>query len=1402
MSDFIQAPNTFDVTGLDQLIIFDPTASVQFSFADKYEYDNGVWYYMGKEINPSFSIDPSYGYNLKYIVYCTGVGTCDTEPLVNLSNSSIGTQTIGNVLTIHFQVDRSILGRVPDTMYIELSRNGGSSWSELNKVVVDCGLDQYIQGSRDWTVTGPESGNCKIRLRLKDYAGNEFTDISNQFTITDGPDDSDGDGIPDPDDNCPTISNPLQENNDGDVYGDACDNCPTVTNPDQADADVDGIGDACDECTDTDGDGFGNPGFAANTCPVDNCPDIYNPLQEDVDNDGIGLLCDDCVDTDGDGYGDPGYNNTCPTDNCPSVYNPDQEFLDTWESYVGGTGSDKACEIIVIKEDVLAPGDPITVQIWEGDSPQSRTMPWDQTISYTLNCSAGGDCRTEILLNNVVMASRDCQNYESSISGSFAVQEGDVVKIQIVQLAAAPENKGDGNTFAAEPGDPTALFRYTEPYVSDIDYQGYAVAGEYEGASTDFYVGVLDECGGVRWSVTHGTSNDDYVTSALRDDDGNYVLAGYNIDGSSVHHGYVVKFDDNGDVVWENTFPSYDITQITGINKAIDAGYVITGKTSDGTVIFLMKLDVNGDVLWHHTYSYNGLLLSPANVVTPNANRYMIVGSSGFLSTLDVLLVVTDNYGNQLLTRTYGQTGVAESGRNILITPYAYFIVGSTYENGNRDGLLMYLNTSCDYLSHTTYGGTGDESIEDILAVNGGYALAGSTTSGSAGGTDFYFLRLDSNRDVVWDYTVGTADNEYGCALDYIENRGYVMAGYSYQIGDQDFDMYFAKFVGLVPMTPTLIAPLNYEEFYDILPPTFSWSSVPNATYYNLQVDNNYDFSSPYYNITGITGTNWTPSGIMKPNYFFWRVQAGNDNGTGAWSSRGHVRIIYSRPTLVSPSNYVELINNGDLSLMWERMTDVSSYTVQISTSSTFDNIVRENIYVNNCSDFYCWWNVTPSLPDGTYYWRVKANNPGWGWSNMFRFTLWTAGPTSCPVLFTHDGEQFIQDNPLLTACELSGYTEKVTDYYQVSKPVVAKNGKVTFQLRELEDEITFLDDIELIVVDHSVNSKIGCSVDGEVFAYQANVRPISAVDHTGADCLSQIADHDFDLYSSDESGFMILTYENTGNSGGLCFSAPIKLPCFEEYYSEDNPKVTVMPEQSANALIVEQMAADGTWEMLPGIPSRQESAPVFVMSRAITTETAETITIRVSWQGSFRTDEMNLYLPSDEQPAIRPISFSKASLDATDKREFDWTKLGAGETLTLSKGEIAEFVFDVGNDVPAGITRDYIIKASGRYQPDYGTLTHVLPNQVQLYDNYPNPFNPVTTISYDLPQVSQVRLEIINVLGQVVTTLLDQQVEAGHHEVIWDSRDSNGQTVASGIYFYRLQTDKHTFTKKMVLLK
>ena len=85
---------------------------------------------------------------------------------------------------------------------------------------------------------------------------------------------------------------------------------------------------------------------------------------------------------------------------------------------------------------------------------------------------------------------------------------------------------------------------------------------------------------------------------------------------------------------------------------------------------------------------------------------------------------------------------------------------------------------------------------------------------------------------------------------------------------------------------------------------------------------------------------------------------------------------------------------------------------------------------------------------------------------------------------------------------------------------------------------------------------------------------------------------------------------------------------------------------------------------------------------------------------------------------------------------------------------------------------------------------------------NYPNPFNPTTTISFDLATDSEVAVEVYNLRGQKVKTLVKQKMVAGQNNVVWNGDDSNGSKVSSGIYFYRVKTKHSTVMKKIMLLK
>ncbi len=94
------------------------------------------------------------------------------------------------------------------------------------------------------------------------------------------------------------------------------------------------------------------------------------------------------------------------------------------------------------------------------------------------------------------------------------------------------------------------------------------------------------------------------------------------------------------------------------------------------------------------------------------------------------------------------------------------------------------------------------------------------------------------------------------------------------------------------------------------------------------------------------------------------------------------------------------------------------------------------------------------------------------------------------------------------------------------------------------------------------------------------------------------------------------------------------------------------------------------------------------------------------------------------------------------------------------------------------------------------------LPSEFTLNQNYPNPFNPETNISFDLPTGSLATLDIFDIMGRKVVTLVDKELEAGSYTVTWDGRDQSGEKASSGIYFYRLATGFGVRQAKMTLLK
>ncbi|MCK4654502.1 MAG: T9SS type A sorting domain-containing protein, partial [Candidatus Cloacimonetes bacterium] len=140
--------------------------------------------------------------------------------------------------------------------------------------------------------------------------------------------------------------------------------------------------------------------------------------------------------------------------------------------------------------------------------------------------------------------------------------------------------------------------------------------------------------------------------------------------------------------------------------------------------------------------------------------------------------------------------------------------------------------------------------------------------------------------------------------------------------------------------------------------------------------------------------------------------------------------------------------------------------------------------------------------------------------------------------------------------------------------------------------------------------------------------------------------------------------------------------------------------------------------------------------------------------------------------------------------------------------------LFYIDMNVPSG---DYVYNITAVYDGGWESafsnaaymVGHVsndnilIPIRTELTGNYPNPFNPSTTISFSLREADNVRIDIYNLKGEKVKTLIDNYMEAAYHTVEWNGQDDNNRSVASGIYFYKMKAGgRYTSTKKMILMK
>jgi len=335
---------------------------------------------------------------------------------------------------------------------------------------------------------------------------------------------------------------------------------------------------------------------------------------------------------------------------------------------------------------------------------------------------------------------------------------------------------------------------------------GYVIAGETESfgaGGDDVYVVKLDANGNLQWTKTIGGPASDNGGPLIQTSDGGYAITGYTKSfGAGDWDVYVVKLDVNGNLQWTKTIGGKKEDVSASFIQTSDGGYAIAGATTSFgagyTDVYAIKLDANGNLQWTRTIGGRGYEIGNSLIQTSDGG-YVIAGSTTSFGAggEDVYFVKLDATGNLQWTKTIGGPG-GEAGFSLIQTSDGgYAIAGATtsFGAGGLDVYVVKLDANGNLQWTTTIGGKGwDVGFSLIQTSDGGYAIAGTTTSFGAGYTDVYVVKLDANGKPQWTKTIGAKNkNPIKSSIIQTSDGSYVIAGTTTSFGAGGRDVYVVK---------------------------------------------------------------------------------------------------------------------------------------------------------------------------------------------------------------------------------------------------------------------------------------------------------------------------------------------------------------------------------------------------------------------------------------------------------------------------------------------------------------------------------------------------------------------------------------------------------------------------------
>jgi hypothetical protein len=536
-----------------------------------------------------------------------------------------------------------------------------------------------------------------------------------------------------------------------------------------------------------------------------------------------------------------------------------------------------------------------------------------------------------------------------------------------------------------------------------------------------------------------------------------------------------------------------------------------------------------------------------------------------------------------------------------------------------------------------------------------------------------------------------------------------------------------------------------------LLQSSLTWTATSTAVSYQVQVSLGSAFLNSVADVSGITATSFALPSLTSGTVYYWRVRATNAGGTGPWSGVRSFTTATTTGGTVAPAA-VQLASPPDgatatllqPTLTWTATSTAVSYQVQVSVGSAFSNTTVDVSGISGTS------YAPTSLANSTvYFWRVRATNAGGTgpWSNARSFTTTPAigggGGVTSQILRNNDFESGTQ--------EWSFYTGGVGSFVTTT-PAFSGSAAARVSITTTADNIQLYQQ--------------GVSLEANTI-YRLTFAGYSSSGRDVAVSLLQ--------QTSPFTNYGLQTRIVPLSTGWRTYSIYMKTKSFSG---------TITDARLQFWFTGLAQAGDQYWldalQLLKSSAPPLPTAPAFLLPAAGATD--QSSSLMINWTGSEGADGYHVQLAKD--PSFSSLVSDSVVID---------TVLQVGQLEKNTRYYRRVSATNISGTGPY-TSPSFFTTGSGQPEP---AKREGLPMEIQLDQNFPNPFNPATVIRYRLPAQTHVSLIVYNTLGAQVAVLVDSEQPEGEHSVPFD-----GAGMPTGAYFCRLHANGVIETRKMMLAR